>query len=194
MTISCAHRVDSMTPYQRGSGFYDPPHLSVSPLVIINGRPLRLLGMYQFNLSLIWVIICDGLACQPSQLELLYLEGSTVFLSPPNANAWWAICITFRPSVRQLTKSPTTNKFISSKTIVVEHHALLEQEVLKESRRHTFQDWSCYIRSSAQGWTKKQIAHINIKLLHYMMACGLPVSEDEWGADICSHPRFIVPF
>ncbi len=28
----------------------------------------------------------------------------------------------------------------------------------------------------------------------YMLAYGLPVNEDEWGADICSQPLFIVPF
>ncbi len=27
-------------------------------------------------------------------------------------------------------------------------------------------------------------------LYFYMMAYGLPVNEDEWGADICSHPPF----
>ena len=28
-------------------------------------------------------------------------------------------------------------------------------DILKESKRHTFQIWSCDIKSSAQGWTKK---------------------------------------
>ncbi len=27
-------------------------------------------------------------------------------------------------------------------------------------------------------------------LYFYMMAYGLPVNEDEWGVDICSHPPF----
>ncbi len=33
-------------------------------------------------------------------------------------------------------------------------------EVLKESKRHTFQDWSCDIRSSAKGWTKHVVISI----------------------------------
>ncbi len=45
--------------------------------------------------------------------------------------------------------------------------------------------------SDSDLWIRLNVSSTQtVALYFYMMAYGLPVNEDEWGADICSHPPF----
>ena len=68
------------------------------------------------------------------------------------------------------------------------------QKVSAAYIQHTLHVQSWYTAGALQfklGPYKGRWAHFNIKLHFYMMAYGLPINEDEWGADICGHPPLL---